>query len=140
MEIDFQVRNTTSTEYNSLREAVGWKGYEPETIDDAQRENLYSIVVIFENKTIGMGRVIGDGKMVFYIQDIIVLPEYQRCGIGKEIMNRIMSYINENTVENSIIGLMCAKGKEEFYQKYGFSFRPSEKLGPGMTIFVSNKH
>ena len=28
--------------------------------------------------------------------------------------------------------LMCAKGRERFYEAHGFLARPTEKLGPGM--------
>ena len=82
-----------------------------------------------------MARVIGDGIMVFYIQDVIVLPQYQRQGIGSIMMNKIMQYIKANSVNNTIIGLMSASGKEEFYEKYGFIKRPNEKMGCGMTQF-----
>lgn len=82
-----------------------------------------------------MARIIGDAGLVYYIQDVIVVPECQRQGIGAQMMDRVMEYIREHASQNTTVGLMSAKGKEAFYEKYGFKARPTEKLGAGMTIF-----
>jgi hypothetical protein len=50
-------------------------------------------------------------------------------------MNKIMEYIRLHASENTVIGLMAAKGKEPFYERYGFTVRPNDKLGSGMTMF-----
>ena len=81
-----------------------------------------------------MARIIGDQGMYFYIQDVIVLPKYQKQNVGFELMKKIMTYIEKNKKENMFIGLMAAKGKEGFYKKFGFVERPSEKYGPGMCL------
>jgi hypothetical protein len=62
MEIEIIEKRPSSEEYNQLRRAVGWGGYEPEVIDKSL-------------------------------------------------------------------------GKEPFYERYGFTARPNESLGSGMTIF-----
>ena len=50
-------------------------------------------------------------------------------------MDRVMAYIRAHASHNTIIGLMAACGKESFYEKYGFTRRPTERLGAGMTMF-----
>ena len=82
-----------------------------------------------------MARVVGDGGLVFYVQDVIVLPEFQGRGIGAQLMEKVMAYIEGHAHHNTIIGLMSAIGKEAFYERYGFVKRPAEKYGPGMTRF-----
>ena len=82
-----------------------------------------------------MARIIGDDGLAFYIQDVIIKPEYQRQGIGTALMNKIMEYIRTHARDNTVIGLMAAKGKEPFYERYGFTIRPNENLGSGMTMF-----
>jgi ribosomal protein S18 acetylase RimI-like enzyme len=82
-----------------------------------------------------MVRIIGDGGLVYYIQDLIVKPEYQRKGIGKALMNKVIEYLRMHASRNSIIGLMSAKDKEHFYETYGFVKRPTELFGSGMTMF-----
>jgi GNAT superfamily N-acetyltransferase len=70
-----------------------------------------------------MGRLVGDGAMYWYLQDIIVQPEYQGQGIGRMIVNRLLEYIKENAMPGTKIeiGLTAVKGKEPFYEIFGFS-------------------
>jgi ribosomal protein S18 acetylase RimI-like enzyme len=126
--------------YNALRRDAGW----PEYGDLAQLRagldgSLYHIHVLDDGETIGMGRVIGDGHITFYIQDIIVAKTHQGRGIGREIMRRIMGYIDEHAAPGAVIGLMAAKGKEGFYERFGFWGRPNETMGKGMMQFGKGK-
>ena len=80
--------------------------------------SLFSVYVIFENEVVGCGRVIGDGGIYFYIQDVIVLPEFQGKGIGKRIMNAIMDYLKTYAPSGAFVYLMAAKGVSRFYERY----------------------
>jgi hypothetical protein len=35
-----------------------------------------------------------------------------------------------------MLDLMCAKGREPFYEKHGFIARPTKDLGPGMIQYL----
>ncbi|MFX0052090.1 MAG: GNAT family N-acetyltransferase, partial [Candidatus Hermodarchaeota archaeon] len=65
----------------------------------------------------------------YYIQDVIVLPQFQRRGIGRKIMTSIMHYL-ENSDPSAFFGLMAAKNFSSFYELYGFKKRPPD--APGM--------
>ena len=125
-------RNPTLEEYQRLCRAVGWEegDIDPKRIEIGLRNSLFSVCAILENKIIGCGRIIGDGGIYFYIQDIIVLPEFQRKGIGGRIMDAIMEYLRAQAPDGAFIGLMAAKGVSKFYERYGFQKRPSD--APGM--------
>ena len=120
----------TVEEYQKLREAIEWGNVNHEATEIGLNNSLFSVCVIFKNEVIGCGRVIGDGGIYFYIQDIIVLPEFQGKGIGKRIMNAVMNYLKEHAHFNAFIGLMAAKGVSKFYKKYGFTERSADR--PGM--------
>lgn len=93
-----------------------------------------TFAVVEEENVIGMARLLGDGGMAFYLKDLVVLPEYQGQGIGKELLEHVQSYI-KNELEDgwqTSLELMSAKGKEEFYKKFGFEERPSKCRGAGM--------
>ncbi len=122
-------------EYNWLREQVGWRTHPAEVIRMALPNSLYGVCAYQAGRLVGMARVIGDGGLVYYIQDVIVVPECQRQGIGAKMMDRVMEYIRAHAHQNMIVGLMSAKGKEAFYEKYGFTVRPTDGLGAGMTMF-----
>jgi hypothetical protein len=51
------------------------------------------------------------------------------------MMDKVMEYIRVHARNGSIIGLMSAKGKEQFYERYDFVRRPNDRLGCGMIIF-----
>jgi GNAT superfamily N-acetyltransferase len=125
----------SAEDYNCLRIAVGWRPYREEVIKNSLPHSIYCICALVGDQTVGMARIIGDAGMVYYIQDVIVLPEYQRQGIGTQMMDLIMIYLRAHSHHNTILGLMAAVGKEPFYEKYGFTRRPTEKLGAGMTLF-----
>lgn len=138
MDYNYIEKYPTPEEYNYLRKKVGWGIYDIEVINNSIKNSLYCITVYDNNKIIGMGRVIGDNGLCFYIQDIIVIPKYQKQKVGSNIMTKIMNYIKGKASNNSIIGLMSAYNKEKFYEKYGFTIRHNDKLGSGMTLFFKN--
>jgi ribosomal protein S18 acetylase RimI-like enzyme len=134
MEIEIIERLPSPDEYNQLRKTVGWGICDHKVIEKSLPNSLYCVCASSGNETVGMARVIGDGGLVYYIQDVIVLPEYQGQGLGAKMMDKVMAYIRGQVKHSAIIGLMSAKGKEPFYERYGFIPRPNENLGSGMTL------
>lgn len=135
MGIEIIEKLPSSEEYNQLRDKVGWGTYDLTVIEKALPNSLYCVCASDGKKTVGMARVIGDNGLTYYILDVIVIPEYQRQGIGTAMMDKVMSYIRAHASRNSIIALMAARGKERFYEQYGFVQRPNPTMGCGMTIF-----
>jgi GNAT superfamily N-acetyltransferase len=124
----------SSAEYNRLRIAVGWRTYDHEAIARCLPRSLYCLCALQDGELIGMARIVGDGELVCYIQDVCVLPAYQRQGIGRRLMDGIMAYLAEHAAPNTIVGLMSGPGKEPFYEGYGFVRRPNERQGHGMQL------
>ena len=54
-------------------------------------------------------------------------------------MECLMAYIEKVAMSacNTMVGLMSAKGKERFYEKFGFQKRPNEFQGNGMILRIS---
>ena len=76
----------------SLYTSVGWENYtrNPQMLERAY-ENSFLKIAAFEGKQlIGMVRVVGDGASVILIQDLLVHPEYQRKGIGSQLMRAVL--------------------------------------------------
>lgn len=120
----------SSEEYQWLHNSVGWGYTDTAAAKEGLDNSLYSVAVIENGKVIAIGRVIGDKGLYFYIQDLIVHPDFQRKGIGSRIMSMLKGYIENNTKPGAFIALMAAKGLESYYKKFGFQPRPIE--GPGM--------
>lgn len=132
-EIRYAEHPPTPFEYNRLRRDAGWPEMEAHTVADCLPRSAFIVTAFRETEVVGTGRVVGDGGLCFYIQDVIVLKECQGQGIGAGIMEKIMDFIGSRAVQDTYVGLMAAVGKEAFYLRYGFTVRPTEKLGAGMT-------
>ena len=83
----------TAEQFNILTESAGWGYSTIEQVEIALKNSLYTVCIIEGNKVIGMGRMIGDNSMSYFIKDVVVIPEYQGKGVGKLIINDILSYI-----------------------------------------------
>ena len=120
-----------------LREAVGFSGKDKLQLRKAIECGLYNIVAKNDNEVIGMGRLVGDGFMYWYVQDLFVKPKYQGKGVGKEMMRYLTRFVVKNSLPNTTvtIGLMAAEGNHGFYEKLGYFARPAEGFGPGMMKF-----
>ena len=125
-------------DYLKLREKVKFKDLSNEQAETALKNSLYIVSAYEDNKLVGMGRIVGDGVVIDYIQDLIVIPGMQGRGIGRKIIEKLIDYVMTTKLEDTeiMLCLMCAKGREEFYKKFDFIARPTEKLGPGMIRYI----
>ena len=123
-------------EFNLLYDLVGWGSYDKNISKKALDNTYYSVSVYDDDKIIGYGRLVGDAICFMYIHDVIVLHEYQNKKIGTMIMNKLLDKIKEIQNENPNLRtyLGASKGKEEFYERFGFIKRIDADLGYGMIL------
>ena len=76
----------------ALYSSVGWSNYtnNPAMLRQAYKNSLYVLAAYADDKLVGILRAVGDGASVVFLQDLIVLPEYQRHGIGSQLMRKVM--------------------------------------------------
>lgn len=89
MNINYKENIQNITEFNYLYDAVGWGHYTDEVSKKALSNTLYSVSIYDDEKIIGYGRIIGDGACFLYIQDVMVIPEYQAKKIGSMIIEKL---------------------------------------------------
>ena len=136
----FEKRVPTLEEFRGLRANAGWPSPSNENMGIALTKTLFGVCVKCpEGQTIGMGRVVGDGGVQVFITDVIVRKDWQNRGLGSEIMENLMQYVEANTSPETFVGLFSAFGRDKFYEKFGFIVRPNETFGPGMML-VHGKH
>lgn len=126
-------------EYLCIRKQVRWAELQEAQAKQAIEKSLFFVKAVDDSgNLIGMGRIVGDGAVICYIQDLVVVPEAQGQGVGTLIIERLIAYVDELREENStmMLCLMCAKGREAFYLKHGFTARPTDALGPGMIQYL----
>jgi len=119
--VDIVRRMPTLAEYRALCEAVGWgEVMNFEAAADALPRSLYAVVAQVDGRTVGMGRIVGDGAVFFYLQDVAVRPDHQGRGIGAAILDALVTWVRQNAPERSFLGLFAIKGTEAFYERFGF--------------------
>lgn len=91
-------------------------------------EASHTTVFIYEDShLIGFGRVISDGEYQGAIYDVAVLPEAQREGVGKLIIQTIL-----DRLPNCNLILYATPGMESFYKGLGFRL-----MKTGMAVFTT---
>ncbi len=136
--ITYRKEKITVDTYLYLRSQVNWKVLSQKQAQMALDNSLAVYVAYDGDRPVGMGRIVGDGAVISYIQDLIVVPSAQRKGIGSGLIKRLIGFVEEMRIEGTemMLCLMCAKGREGFYTKHGFIARPTEQLGPGMIQYL----
>ena len=138
--ITIKENELTLEDYLSIRAAVNWKKLKPQQAQKAIDNSILTVTAYMDDEIVGMGRIVGDGAVICYIQDLVVLPGHQKQGIGKIIINHLIAYVDSLKEPGSemMLCLMCAKGREKFYGGAGFIARPTDSLGPGMIMYLKN--
>jgi GNAT superfamily N-acetyltransferase len=134
--VRIETNNLSAEVFSTLRENKEFKKYKEKDIEIALTNTLFSVLIYMKGKPIGMGRIVGDDRIAFFIKDVVVIKEYRNNGFGKIIMEYLLAYINEKGCDGAYIGLMSTPNRESFYEKYGFIKRPTEGLGNGMVKFL----
>jgi predicted N-acetyltransferase YhbS len=81
-----------------------------------------------------MGRVVGDGGVYLYLQDVIVLERWRNNGIGTRITEALLDHVRELGGPGTFVGLMAAVGAGPFYERFGFQPRGDDRPGMWLTL------
>jgi ribosomal protein S18 acetylase RimI-like enzyme len=116
------IRSWDNDEIADLYRAGGWwkEEYDPAALGSLIRGS-FSFAVAVDKKTgkaVGMGRVISDGVSDGYIQDLVVLTDYQKSGIGREIVSALVNRCIKAGI--TWIALVAEPDTEGFYLPLGF--------------------
>jgi GNAT superfamily N-acetyltransferase len=127
-------RAPTREEYEALCRAVGWGDDVNYTAATAALGNsLFQVVAEADGDIVGMARVVGDGAMFFYVQDVAVAPPHQGKGIGSRMIQTIRDWLIANAPPKAQAFVFEADGRRSFYQERGF-----EPTGKGLQAFVDD--
>ena len=76
-----------------LYQAVGWTNYtnQLQMLAQALTHSLAIYLARDGEKIVGLVRLVGDGFSSVFVQDLIVLPSYQRQGIGSALMKQALA-------------------------------------------------
>ena len=97
-----------------------WYAYtnDLELLQQAINESLFVLTAWEDDNLVGLIRVVGDGLTIIYIQDILVLKEYQNQGIATEILQHVLNKYDD--VRQKVLLTDEAPNLRHFYEKNGF--------------------
>ncbi|GGK67388.1 N-acetyltransferase [Amphritea balenae] len=111
-----------------------WSSAEkPEQLMAALR-NSHTLVTARQNgKLVGLGNALSDGHLVVYYPHMLVHPDYQGQGIGRQLMSAMLERYTGLHQQ-----MLTADGEAiQFYQKLGFE--RAGKTEP-MWVYSGNDH
>ena len=104
-----------------LYSAVGWTAYTADTnaLEQGFRNSMLILGAYENEELIGLVRVVGDGSTIVFVQDLLVLPEKQRQGVGTALMKAVLErYSGVRQIE---LATDNTHKTTAFYKSLGFS-------------------
>jgi ribosomal protein S18 acetylase RimI-like enzyme len=115
----------------ALYDPVGWNMYSknPEKLAAALAGSSTVVVARQDGALIGLARVISDGASVCYLQDLLVHPQHQRRGLGRELVVRVLAPYEG--VRQKVLLTDDEPGQKAFYESLGY-----RQVGDPLRAFV----
>ena len=114
-------KNIDADKLMNLYQNVGWSAYteDLDLLKEAIQKSLDVVTAWKNGELVGLIRTIGDGLTILYIQDILVLKDYQNRGIGSRLLQEILEQYA--SVRQKVLLTEEAEDVRAFYEKNGFS-------------------
>lgn len=109
------------SEIMELYSAAGWINYtrNPQVLISAYKNSLMTVGAYDDDdRLVGIIRVVGDGASVVFVQDLLVMPEYRRRGIGSRLLEYVIAKYND--VYQMELLTDGTPESEAFYRSNGF--------------------
>src|SRR5262249_1622182 len=119
-EYELQAQPPALKDYLRLRTLTGLSPKTPEAARLGLAGTYFGVTVLHKGSVVGMGRVIGDGGCFFQVVDIAVLPEHQGCGLGKRIMETLVTHLRRNVPSSAYVSLLADGKAQDLYRQFGF--------------------
>ena len=131
MNINYKsTQNFQPEELKKLFLSVKWQsGNHPEKLTIAMKNSATVFSAWDNDRLVGLINALDDGIMTVYVHFLLVVPEYQGKGIGKELI-RMIAEKYENYLR---IVLVTEEKNVRFYENGGF------ERGKGTTAMYVNK-
>ena len=125
--IKIDQRQLNQADVLALYQAVGWSMYtrDPKKLERAIAQSLSVLGAYDGDRLVGLIRAVGDGETILFIQDLLVLPSYQRQGIGRQLVNALVDQFPQ--VRQRVLLTDDQPQTRAFYENIGFV--QSSKVG-----------
>jgi len=129
--MEYSFAAPTAAEFRALYLATGWGTPALETCERALAGS-WAVCVARDSsgELAGVGRLISDGALHAYVNEMIVREDARGAGVGAQILRRLVDAAERAGVVQ--VQLFAATGRADFYARHGFVPRPTD--APGMDL------
>jgi ribosomal protein S18 acetylase RimI-like enzyme len=131
---DLVVGTPAVDDYRRLRQVVGLSEKTQTAAEAGLPNTWFAVTITLNGRTVGMGRVIGDGGTAFQIVDIAVEPEHQGKGLGKRIVAALVDHLRANAPASAYVSLIADGDAQYLYAQYGFAPVMPESIGMAFKV------
>ena len=120
---------TDVDEVVALYRAVGWTVYAdaPDVLAAALRGSSRVVTARRAGALVGLARVVSDGAVICYLQDVLVHPGEQRGGVGRRLVEAALEPYG--SVRQKVLLTDDEPAQRAFYESLGY--REIRDHGPG---------
>lgn len=129
-ELTMKYNALTAEEFIELWESVWGSGPTPEQTRLAMEHTLFRVSFYDGRRVVAMARMIGDMGLDYYIKDVVVRPEYQGQGIGRQLVQELLRFVQEHGISGTqvFVELCAMPDKIPFYERFGFDRNDAQRL------------
>jgi GNAT superfamily N-acetyltransferase len=119
---DTTFRATQPEDYDQIRQLLIDAGWQRRVSDEARFRRMMegasrTIVAVENTRIVGFARALFDGASNGYISTVAVVADRQRCGIGRQLVRRLMDVDDPHAITWV---LRAGRGAAHFWEKMGF--------------------
>jgi GNAT superfamily N-acetyltransferase len=107
-------------DYRRLRAVSGLTPRSAEAAALGLPNTIHGVHVRKDGQAVGMGRIIGDGALVFQVVDVAVDPEHQGRGLGHAIMAALVAHLRDRIPAEAYVSLIADGEAHRLYARFGF--------------------
>ena len=122
-------------DYLRLRAIAGLTPRSASAAEAGLPNSVFAVEIRHGGRSIGMGRIVGDGALFVHIVDVAVDPAHQGKGIGRAIVAALLAYIRANAPAEIYVSLMANGEAHRLYAQFGFL--PVMPDAQGMALWVN---
>ena len=116
-------RNWEEIHFNeivSVYESVNWTNYtkDIDSLLKAFKNSSLVLLAIENDRVIGVLRSISDTVSIHYLQDILVLPEFQKSGVGRSLLKECLEIYKD--VRTHMLLTDDEEKQKKFYESLGY--------------------
>lgn len=78
---------------------------------------------------VAMGRLLGDGGWYFHVADMATLPDHQRRGLGRWVLEWLLEQVDNRAPANPYVTLLADEPGRALYRGLGFVDTAPESIG-----------